>query len=210
VRTDPATEEAIRAESRTEVQLTPTKPQATTAQPSKTQVNEVQSTEPQPPEIQLTADVQPTPTQTVEPQPTESPILEIEVTETQPAEVSPSKTPPADVDPVVILQGQFKDADSVHKGSGTATIYQKPDGSYLLSLENFAVRCGPDLYVFSASNPSPTSHADLGDYLELSSLKSSTGNQEYEISADTDLSQINSVVIYCKPFQVIISTATFG
>jgi hypothetical protein len=111
---------------------------------------------------------------------------------------------------VIIRQGQFKDADSVHKGSGTATFYQRPDGTYLLSFEDFAVCCGPDLYVFLAGNPAPTSQADLGDYLELSSLKASTGNQEYEIPAGTDLSQINSIVIYCKPFQVIISTATLG
>ena len=82
--------------------------------------------------------------------------------------------------------------------------------AYLLSFENFAVCCGPDLYVFLASNPSPAGHADLGDYLELSSLKASTGDQDYEIPADTDLSQIKSVVIYCKPCQVIISTATLS
>jgi hypothetical protein len=46
--------------------------------------------------------------------------------------------------------------------------------------------------------------------VEISSLQSPTGDQAYEIPADTDLSQLNSVVIYCKPFQVIISTATLG
>lgn len=206
---DPATEEARMSESRTEVQPTSIKPQATATQPANTQVIEVQPTEPQPSEIQLTAN-EPTPTHTVEPQTTESPALEIEATQTQPAEVLPSTTPPADVEPAVILQGNFKDADSVHKGSGSATIYQRSDSSYFLSFKDFAVCCGPDLYVFLADNPAPTGHADLGNYVELSSLQASSGDQDYEISADADLSQFKSVVIYCKPFQVIISTATFG
>jgi hypothetical protein len=36
------------------------------------------------------------------------------------------------------------------------------------------------------------------------------GDQEYTVPAGTDLSQINSVVNYCVPFQVIISTAALG
>ena len=76
-----------------------------------------------------------------------------------------------------------------------------------MSFENFAVCCGPDLYVLLATNPAPTGRADLGDYVEISPLQVSGGDQEYKISAGADLSQINSVVIYCKPFQVIISTA---
>ena len=165
---------------------------------------------PVPPTATLTPTQPPTEIQPAEPQVTETQSVKVQATETQPTEVPPSETQPTEVAPIVILQGQFKDADSVHKGSGTATIYQRPDGSYLLSFENFAVCCSPDLYVFLASNPSPAGHADLGDYLELSSLKASTGDQDYEIPADTDLSQIKSVVIYCKPFQVIISTATLS
>jgi hypothetical protein len=168
-----------------------------------------------------TPQVQPTPTevQKIESQPTETPTKEVPPTDTPLAEpepteeIQPTDTPAPEPEPTeesseVILQGQFKDADQNHTGSGTATLFQEPDGSYRLSFENFAVCCGPDLYVFLASNPAPTSHADLGNYVEVSSLQSPTGDQEYEIPAGTDLSQINSVVIYCKPFQVIISTAT--
>jgi hypothetical protein len=110
----------------------------------------------------------------------------------------------------MLRQGQFTDADQSHTGSGTATLYQEPDGSYRLSFENFAVCCGPDLRVLLAGNPAPTGHADLDDYVEISPLQTTDGDQEYAIPAGTDVSQINSVVIYCKPFQVIISTATLG
>ena len=116
----------------------------------------------------------------------------------------------SEVEPVVVLQGQFRDADSFHKGTGRATIYQLPDGSHVLRLEEFSVTNGPDLRVLLASHPAPTGRAELGDYLELGPLKGNMGNQNYEIPADTDLSQFRSIVIYCKPFHVVFSTAMLG
>ncbi len=155
------------------------------------------------------SEVQPTPTETA-PSP-DTPTMEVEPTEV----VEPTNTPIPEVEstekkPVARRQGEFTDADQNHTGSGRATLYQEPDGSYRLSFEDFAICCGPDLYVFLAANPAPTSQADLGDYMEISPLQAPDGNQEYAIPADADLSQINSVVIYCKQFQVIISTATLN
>jgi hypothetical protein len=126
------------------------------------------------------------------------------------AEPMPPEAQAAEVEPVVVLQGQFKDADSFHKGSGKATIYQLPDGSHILRLEEFSVTNGPDLHVLLAGHPAPTGRDDLGDYLDLGSLKGNIGNQNYEIPADADLSQFKSIVIYCKPFHVVFSTATLG
>lgn len=117
---------------------------------------------------------------------------------------------PAETQPVAVRQGQFEDADDFHRGSGSATIYQLPDGSYLLRLENFEVTNGPDLHVLLASNPRPTSSADKGEYIDLGQLKGNVGNQNYEIPAGTDISQYQSVVIYCMPFRVVFSTATLS
>jgi hypothetical protein len=41
-------------------------------------------------------------------------------------------------------------------------------------------------------------------------LKGNIGSQNYEIPADVDVSQYQSVVIYCMPFHVVFSTATLG
>lgn len=117
---------------------------------------------------------------------------------------------PAEAQPVAVRQGQFVDADDFHRGSGSATIYQLPDGSYLLRLEDFEVTNGPDLHVLLASNPRPTSSADKGEYIDLGQLKGNVGNQNYEIPAGTDISQYQSVVIYCMPFRVVFSTATLS
>jgi hypothetical protein len=125
-------------------------------------------------------------------------------------EPMPPEADSAEVEPLVVLQGQFKDADSFHKGSGQATVYQLPDGSHVLRLEEFSVTNGPDLHVLVTGHTNPTGQDDLGDYLDLGTLKGNMGNQNYEIPVGTDLSQFKSVVIYCKPFHVVFSTATLG
>jgi hypothetical protein len=50
----------------------------------------------------------------------------------------------------------------------------------------------------------------MAGYLDLGSLKGNIGNQNYEIPAGTDISEYQSVVIYCLPFHVIFSTATIS
>jgi len=116
---------------------------------------------------------------------------------------------PVSANPSVFSQGQFQDADSFHQGSGLATIYQLPDGGHVLRFEDFETTNGPDLHVLLAKHPAPASRDQLHEgYIDLGSLKGNIGNQNYEIPAGTDLSEYNSIVIYCMPFHVIFSTAT--
>lgn len=48
-------------------------------------------------------------------------------------------------EPVVLATGTFNEFDPVHRGEGTATVYQLPDESRVLRLENFRVTNGPEL-----------------------------------------------------------------
>ena len=114
-------------------------------------------------------------------------------------------------EPTVLKQGQFQDADSFHKGSGSTTVYQVPEGKDVLRFEDFSATNGPDLHVILSSNPNPTSRSDIGDdYVDLGSLKGNVGNQNYEIPDDVDVSKYQSVVIYCMPFHVVFATATLN
>ena len=115
--------------------------------------------------------------------------------------------------PQAELAGQFRDADSFHKGSGTATIYDLgPDGGHILRLEDFSVTNGPDLRVLLANAPNPESHSDLDDagYVELGKLKGNLGSQNYDIAPGISLAGVQSVVIYCNPFRVVFSVATLN
>ena len=105
--------------------------------------------------------------------------------------------------------GTFRDADRFHKGSGAVTIYMLEDGSRVLRLEDFNVTNGPDLRVILSPNPDPQNPSDVTapGYVELGKLKGNIGNQNYPIDAGVDVSALNSVVIYCKPFRVIFAIA---
>ena len=73
----------------------------------------------------------------------------------------------------------------------------------ILRLEDFMVTNGPDLHVLLVENV----EGDMGNYIDLGSLKGNIGAQNYEIPADVDLSQFSGVMIYCQPFHVVFSTA---
>ena len=117
--------------------------------------------------------------------------------------------PPA-AGPVAIAAGNFRDADFFHQGQGTATIYRQADDTYLLRFEDFRVTNGPDLRVLLAAAANPQSRGELqdGGYVELAPLKGNIGSQNYEIPEGVDpVAEGGSVIIYCRPFQVIFSVA---
>ena len=115
-------------------------------------------------------------------------------------------------DPVRLIDGNFRDADAFHRGSGQAVIFSAPGGGNLLRLENLDVTNGPALHVILSPHADPTrgNEVKLPGYADLGPLKGNRGNQNYTIPADVDISAIRSVVIYCKPFSVVFSVATLG
>jgi len=113
----------------------------------------------------------------------------------------------ADQGITAVLSGNFIDADAAHKGSGIATIYQQNE-DLILRLEEFNVTNGPDLHVYLSTSANP--NGDIGEYLDLGELKGNIGDQNYDIPAGIDLSQYQSIIIYCQPFSVVFSTATLN
>ena len=128
------------------------------------------------------------------------------------AEAMPSmrRSPGEPAEPVAELTGNFRDADAFHKGSGTATVYTLDDGVRVLRLEDFNVTNGPDLRVLLANVPDPGDRDELtaGGYVELDKLKGNVGSQNYPIPETVDLAEVRSVVIYCRPFNVVFAVAT--
>ena len=116
---------------------------------------------------------------------------------------------PAGGEPTVLHSGTFVDADSFHQGSGNATIFELPGGDRILRLEDFMVTNGPDLHVYLATGSKPSGRDDLGEHIDLGALKGNIGDQNYEIPVNLELDDYQSVVIYCVPFHVVFSTASF-
>ena len=113
--------------------------------------------------------------------------------------LTPSPTPVR----LVELAGSFRGADDFHFGEGTARLIETAPGSFTVRLEDFAVRNGPDLYVYLS--PDPGGYADGA--IELGRLKADRGNQNYQVADGVDISDAASVVIWCRQFSVLFATA---
>lgn len=109
-----------------------------------------------------------------------------------------------------VARGSFRRISAVHWAEGEAIIYQLPDNSKVLRFEGFQVANGPDLRVVLSASAEPLTGEEMrlnNLDLELGRLRGNIGSQNYQIPAQVDLSQYNSVVIYCRSFGVIFSSA---
>lgn len=122
-----------------------------------------------------------------------------------PAFFSCSKTSTVTLDEMVSItsmlksNGNFKGYGS-EKVSGEAKIYIA-DKKYMLKLENFSTTNGPDLKVYLSKAYTPQDHISLGD------LKSTNGNQVYEIPGNPDFSKYHFVLIHCEKFNHLYGSA---
>ena len=118
--------------------------------------------------------------------------------------MTPKQTP----QDTLLSSGEFNRIDRSHWARGRAAIYQTAEGTFVLEfLDDFASARGPDLRVVLSPHRNPRRGRDLGEYVELDHLRESSGVQSYIIPDGVDVSATNSVVIYCKRFNVIFSVA---
>lgn len=117
--------------------------------------------------------------------------------------------PPLDVmaSAVVESEGGFYDLDMT--GAGTARLYRSPDGRRFLRLENFTTSTNTDLFVWltDAPHPEDSAAAFTARRFVLGNLKSTVGNQNYEVPPDVGL-DARSVVIWCAPVAIAYTAAT--
>jgi hypothetical protein len=116
----------------------------------------------------------------------------------------PAPAPAATRAPLV-LAGAFHGSDEFHFGRGTARLIETSPGTFVVRLEDFAVRNGPDLYVYL----SPSADGDVRNAIELGRLKADTGNQNYAVPSGAldDPAVAASVVIWCRQFSHLFATA---
>ena len=100
--------------------------------------------------------------------------------------------------PVALLTGEFTSRD--HQTSGTATVYELPDGSLTLRFEDLATDNGPDLFVYLDDDPGDAAAGAYDDGTNLGRLKGNIGNQNYDVPPGTDLDVLRTVVIWCDRF----------
>lgn len=105
----------------------------------------------------------------------------------------------------LISMGELMGADSFHTGSGQVLLVRAPDGSVILRFQDYAVRNGPDLFIYLTPDPDGDVFADGA--IELSEIRATQGNVNYEVPADVDPSTFRAAVIWCKAFAVLFAHA---
>ena len=96
-------------------------------------------------------------------------------------------------------------SDPVHWGRGTVSVYEKT-----VFLEpNFEVGPGPAFHVYLVPKNSIRKADDLKatKFIDLGGLRAFKGSQRYPISANVNLKDYPSVIIWCEAFSVLISPA---
>ena len=105
---------------------------------------------------------------------------------------------------VTLASGEWEGADDFHFGSGGARLVEAADGSLTLTLEDFSVQNGPDLFVYV----SPDANGWTEAAVNLGALKATDGTFSYEIPPEVSADDIASAVVWCKAFGVLFATAS--
>ncbi len=112
----------------------------------------------------------------------------------------------------ILAQGTFEQGDSTYTIQGKAAISEE-DGVRTLSLIDFDVTNGPDLFVYLVSstasdNVSVKTAVRAQTFMNLGELKGNKGNQTYVIPEGVELNSASVVSIWCRRFSRNFGAAT--
>jgi Electron transfer DM13 len=107
----------------------------------------------------------------------------------------------------VLAAGHFHSVS--HETSGVATIHQLGDGKRLVRFTTFETSNGPDVrvYLVAAKDATDNETVTRAGFVDLGAMKGNRGDQNYEVPTNIDLSQYQSVTIWCRRFGVNFATA---
>ncbi len=109
---------------------------------------------------------------------------------------------PDQVDPSssdgVLASAQF--VAQAHEVEGRAQLI-KIGADHTVRFEDFKTINGPDVNIYLATDTSAQDFIDLGD------IKATEGNMNYAVPAETDFTKYDTVLVWCKDFNVLFSYA---
>ncbi len=141
---------------------------------------------------------------TVDAQPTSTTSTTAATSPTTGTPPSTTTTTTAPAGPVALRSGAFRGID--HRASGAVVIYQQPDGSLVVGLEEIDIQPGPDYDVYvvpGAEREDPDGGTRLDD------LRGNKGTQYYPVPAGADVANGDwTVLVWCQTFDVPVAAAT--
>lgn len=129
------------------------------------------------------------------------------------APVQAGSEPATSTEPTILATGDLITHE--HATTGTVQLLELPDGSKVIRLQDLNTSNGPLLKVFLTDAPVIEGTAgwgvfDDGRYVDLGELKGNIGSSNYVIPADADITDLNSVSIWCDRFDVSFGAATLA
>lgn len=101
-------------------------------------------------------------------------------------------------------------SDPVHWGKGKVAVYEHGNDHEIFLDEDFEVGPGPAYHVYlsSAADVISNEQFENATNYDLGKLKSFRSSQVYQAPSNFESTQIKSVVIWCKTFSQLITSAT--
>ncbi len=112
------------------------------------------------------------------------------------------------IEVATLVEGSF--VDRSHPTSGRAVVLGDGSEQRFVRFEDFATDNGPDLNVYLTTADADAETGEFGrdgTFVDLGDLKGNVGPQNYEIPADVDLAEFDTVVIWCVRFGVAFGAA---
>lgn len=106
----------------------------------------------------------------------------------------------------ILKTGNFVPGD--HPTQGKFSLLSSGDKTFLELDQSFKTDNGPDLFLLLHQESNPKSYSPESFEL-VSQLKSTSGQQQYEIPNGIDIKKYQSIVIWCKKFNVTFGYAPF-
>lgn len=101
-------------------------------------------------------------------------------------------------------------SDPVHWGKGKVAVYKNGNDHEIFLEQDFEVGPGPAYHVYlsSAADVISNEQFENASNYDLGKLKSFKSSQVYQAPSNFESVQIKSVVIWCKTFSQLITSAT--
>ena len=118
--------------------------------------------------------------------------------------VPPTTVTTTPAGPVALRSGSIQGID--HRASGQAVLYQQPDGSYTVGLEDIDIQPGPDYDVFVVPG---ANREDKDGGTRLDDLRGNKGTQYYAVPPEASIGDGEwTVLVWCQTFDVPVAAAT--
>ena len=125
-----------------------------------------------------------------------------------PAAAEP-EAPAAPAQPEIVTLASGTLVDHSHQGDGTVNVLTDGNQTFLRFEDDFDIDNGPDLNVYLVRGAEADGDPSLfdDDFIDLGDLKGNIGAQNYELDPSIDITEYDTVVIWCVRFGVAFNAA---